>query len=210
MQIDPIILHFFFPRRCPVCDGILGLGEGLIHSSCKGELTFCCSHPRPYGRSVFTHTEVIRRSVNRFKFQNRREYADFYVQEMLRLYKRQIQEWGIGLIVPVPIHRKRMRERGFNQTVILARLLGRALGIPVDAKWLIRVRNTKAQYSLNPGERKTNVKKSFSCCGNKKSAGNVLLIDDILTTGSTIDACMEALAKAGADKVYFITVSMVC
>ena len=108
-----------------------------------------------------------------------------------------------GALIPVPIHPKRLRTRGFNQAEVLARKLGEALSLPVCAGILERSRNTEPQKELRASERLRNLEKAFCVRGECELPHSAILIDDIYTTGSTIEACARALKKAGMERVYF-------
>ena len=118
-----------------------------------------------------------------------------------------LREKKVELIVPVPLHRKKMRIRGYNQAALLAEVLGEITGISVDEDILVRVKNTKPLKQLNDKERRRSIRGAFSV---RKSvwAKTIVLIDDIYTTGSTLDEAAQVLLKAGAEKVYFLTISI--
>ena len=145
----------------------------------------------------------MKQSIHRFKYDNKREYADFYIEEILKHYGTWIESLQVDAIIPVPLHRSKQRSRGFNQAELLAKGIGKALQIPVEAKVVERYRKTKVQNVLNDTERKNNVKKAFKIAGNVVKLKKVLLVDDIYTTGSTIDAIAEVLKTAGVEQVYF-------
>jgi len=110
-------------------------------------------------------------------------------------------------LVPVPLHRKRLRERGYNQAALLARETGRITGLPVREGWLARRRDTVTQArAASAAERRSNVREAFVCPLELHGEG-VLLIDDVCTTGATLDACASALKSAGAGPVWGLTVA---
>ena len=148
----------------------------------------------------------MRASISRFKYHNRREYADFYAEELLRAYGRMLRSWQPDALIPVPLHKSRMRKRGFNQAALVAERMGERLGIPVEEKLLIRVKKTSPQKELNDSARRENLKNAFQLCGNDVKLKRVVLIDDIYTTGSTLDAAAAALLAAGVEKVYFLSI----
>lgn len=119
-----------------------------------------------------------------------------------------IRGWGPDLIMPVPLHKKRRRKRGYNQAGVLGRRLGRLLGIRVDDKSLLRRVYTDPQKKLGRLERKKNLRNAFALKESFKPVPVVLLVDDIYTTGNTIDAVSEVLKKKGVEKVYFLTISI--
>lgn len=226
-----------FPRRCPVCDEVLPVMaaretsylicpecsrkiERVREPACKkcgkpienerGELCADCGrkkHEFEQGKSVFVYSGRIRESVYRFKYGNRREYADFYAAEALGCYEKWILNKKIQVIIPIPLHHLRQKKRGYNQAELFARVLGTKLGIPVRTDLLLREKNTVPQKELDETQRKNNLKNAFKITENIVHLSYILLVDDIYTTGSTIDAAALALKKAGGVHIYFICIS---
>ena len=111
------------------------------------------------------------------------------------------------VLVPVPLHRRRERERGYNQSELVARELGKLVGVPVDSKVLRRTKNTSPQVSMEAREdRSRNIEDAFECVSDL-SGKRVLLIDDVATTGATLSACASALKLCGASSVWGLTVA---
>ena len=124
------------------------------------------------------------------------------------LLRRLLREEGLSaeVVVPVPLHPKRLAERGYNQAALLARAAARELGAPLEARALVRVRDTSQQARLGRTERLTNVERAFVARNPEAVRGrDVLLVDDVETTGATLAACRAALLEAGARHV-----TMVC
>ncbi len=169
----------------------------------------CGRHPSFYeqGRSVWLHKPPVSQAVYRLKYKNKRSYGKIFAAEMARCYGDQIRRWGIQEIIPVPLHRRRLRKRGYNQAGILAEELGRILHIPVSQDIVYRIRNTRPQKELNDAQRVSNLKGAFAV-SKKKAKPVVLVIDDIYTTGNTIQRTAKMLKAAGAEKVYFLTISI--
>jgi len=119
-----------------------------------------------------------------------------------------IRGWNAQALVPVPIHSSRQKDRGFNQAECLAQEIGKRLQIPVCRDLLIRVRKTVPQKELDETERQNNLKKAFKMGINSVKLDTIIMIDDIYTTGSTIDACAAVLLKNGVKKIYFITAAV--
>lgn len=224
------ILDILYPARCPVCHGVIR-GGGKICGSCrkklhyireqkckkcgkeieKNEQEYCrdCqrfSHAFDRGASVFAYDEVMRRSISMFKYHNRREYAKFYAEEMYRNCERFIKLCAPEVILPVPVHKQKKRQRGFNQAELVAKELGKILQIPVDTEYLMRVEKTTPQKELTRQQRKVNLKKAFAIRETGKYYERVLLVDDIYTTGATIDAISEILRENQSKIIFFLTI----
>lgn len=226
------ITDFVYPRRCPVCDGIVKPGL-LICRECRGKIKtvsepVCkqCGKPlqnerQEYcgdcrrkkhifcqGKAVFVYEGRIKQSMYRFKYGGKREYALYYAKEAARLYERWIIRHGIEAIVPVPMYFLKKRRRGYNQAEVFAKALGRETGLPVEARMVKRVRSTVPQKELSDAERRCNLKNAFQSDRNIVNYKQILLVDDIYTTGSTMDAVGEVLLSAGAEHVYYICISI--
>lgn len=128
------------------------------------------------------------------------------IAPQLALYMREFcitQSLEFDVLVPVPLHRRRLRERGYNQSALLARELSRLVGVRVDDKSLTRARHTLPQARTGSvAERQRNVIGLFTCNSDKLKERKILLIDDVTTTGATLDACAEVLKHAGAAAVW--------
>lgn len=142
------------------------------------------------------------------KYGNRREYGLAYAQELVRQYGGWIRRNNIQAIIPIPLHKKRRRQRGYNQADIIAKEIGRLMDLPVYAKMLLRCVQTRPQKELNDKERKNNLKKAFKIAENEVQLDHILLVDDIYTTGSTVDGAAHALREAGASSIYVVCVSI--
>lgn len=160
------------------------------------------------GRSLWLHQDPVPGAVYRFKYHNRRCYGRVFAEEMAVHYGKWIASKDIGVIIPVPLHPSKKRKRGFNQAEILAGILAEETGIPIQTDVLFRIKKTSPQKMLDPGERRANLKGAFAVSKKWKACKNVLLIDDIYTTGSTIERCAGMLKKAGAENVWFLTISI--
>jgi ComF family protein len=178
------------------------------------EEEFCsdCEHKQYHferGFAVWVYNEAMKNSIAGFKYHNKKEYATFYVREMLRSYDDQLHRLSIDAIIPVPIHKSKYLERGFNQAELLARGIGKELGIPVIRDLLIRGKKTVPQKTLSDKERLRNLSEAFEMKDKPLTVDlthikTVLLVDDIYTTGSTIEACTNCLKLHGIKEVYFI------
>lgn len=142
-------------------------------------------------------------AVYAMKYQNRRIYGQTFGKEMAEHFLPYLWERKITLIVPVPLHSRRKRKRGFNQAEIVAKVLSENTGIAMDAGAVKRIKATSPQKELGDKGRKRNIRGAFAVQKNVKGE-NIVLIDDIYTTGSTLDEAARVLKKAGAENVYFL------
>lgn len=147
----------------------------------------------------------MQKSIAYFKFQNRREYAKGYAEEMVKYFGERILNWKVDCMIPVPIHKKKQINRGFNQAEVLAKELSFLLSIPVDTTLIKRSKKTLPQKELNEEERRKNLINAFQIGKKGVKYKKIILVDDIYTTGSTIDACSEVLKTVGIQEIYFIS-----
>ena len=224
------LLEWIYPWKCPGCGTLVPYG---FCATCRQELVEihepCCKkcgkpldedwqefcydcqkkeQEYEQGRAVWLHKNGVKKAVYDFKYHNRRVYAEFFAKEMVRKYARLLEIWEVEEIIPIPVSRKRRRQRGYNQAALLAKELGRQTNIEVNLKSLVRIRDTQPQKKLSARERKENLSKAFMWKGKEPPKRRVLLIDDIYTTGATIDSNAIILKRAGAEEVYFLTISI--
>lgn len=146
-------------------------------------------------------------SILRFKYHNCREYADYYIEELMNVYGSRLERLHPDVIIPVPVHPARLRLRGYNQAEVLAGKLGEALNVEVCSDLLIRVKKTRPQKELNDAERLRNLREAFVISRKApRRYKKVLLIDDIYTTGSTIEACSRRLKEAGVHEIFCVSI----
>lgn len=227
------VLPIFFPRHCPVCDGLTVYGE-KIHPACRkklpylrGPICFRCGKPisdpaREYcydcrifpktfqkGRALFLYNTMTRPLMSAFKYQNKRVLSHFFVQELCERYQPVIRSWNIEAIIPVPVHKNKQKKRGYNQAALLSRGLARSLCLP-HYDLLIRSVDTLPQKQFGPQARLNNLQKAFRLNPQygqtARHLSRVLLVDDIYTTGATMEACTRILHRAGITHVYILSV----
>ena len=157
------------------------------------------------GVAAFSYSKSMKKSMYAFKYNNRREYGKYYGEVIWEKFGSTILSWNADVLIPVPLHSARLRKRGYNQAQVLAKELERLSGISVDDKSLIRVKNTKPQKELSDKERNCNIESAFQIRLNDLKYKKVILVDDIYTTGATINECAKVLMSGGVEKVYFIT-----
>lgn len=160
------------------------------------------------GRSVFLYNKAMQMSMERFKNQSRAEYGRFYAKAMYEMYGDWIKCVAPDAFIPVPIHKKRYEKRGYNQAAVVAKQLGKSCEIPVYTDFLVRKKNTLAQKQLNKQERKENLNGAFAIATERlyQKPKCVIIIDDIYTTGCTVEACAQVLFQHGIEKIYFLCV----
>lgn len=217
------LLDLLYPPQCAGC-GCMG---ALLCATCQARIELLpapacprCGHPAlaaelcPECRASPSHLDAIvatavfthplREAIHALKYRNvaalagplGAHMADFWLEHQLTA----------DLIVPVPLHRRRLAERGYNQATLLAKVLGRAVGVSLDERVLVRRRATAHQVGLGRAERQVNVAGAFACRGDV-AGKRVVLIDDVCTTGSTLEACAEALRAADATSVWAFTLA---
>jgi ComF family protein len=217
------LLDLFYPPRCPGCDRV----GFLFCEACQARIEALpepacirCGHPAPTeilcpdcrqipsnldriaSSAVFAHP--LRDAIHDLKYNNNRDIARPLGACMAAYW--QEHRLDADLIVPVPLHRGRLAERGYNQAALLARVLGREVGVRVAEDLLERQRATQQQVGLGAVDRRQNVAGAFTGRGDVRGY-NVAVIDDVCTTGSTLEACAEALEAVGAAGVWAFTLA---
>lgn len=219
------LVSLIFPRHCPGCGNSLVRREGEICLNCITEIPQTGFHPDWQNNELyfrlagkvelegaiamyyFDKHGKMKRIIQALKYKNRP-----------RLGKYLGAEWGadlinkgeapeIDLLIPVPLHKKRLRERGYNQAERIAVGLGETLGIPVDTKSLIRAQATQTQTRMGREERWQNVKDVFEV--KKPLKGKIGLVDDVVTTGATLESCIQTIMAEGSDNLR-VTVFSLC
>ena len=159
-------------------------------------------------RSVLVYDDITRKAIYRMKYAGRKEYAKTFAGLCSAALSTWMDYISPDLIIPVPLHISRLKKRGFNQSELIADELSEKLSVPCRSDLVTRVRKTTPQKDLSASERQKNLKKAFKIRRNDVKLGTVLLVDDIYTTGSTLDELAGTLLEAGASQVYCITVSV--
>jgi ComF family protein len=167
----------------------------------------CSANPPPFdwARSAAVYSGVVREAIHAFKFSGRAPLARPLGALMLDGCG---PPDGVKAVVPVPLARARERERGYNQAALLAERIADGWGVPLRARWLVRLRDTPAQSALTAEERRANVRHAFGASPAVRGE-HVVLVDDVLTTGATAAECSRVLRAAGAATVGVLTVARV-
>ena len=223
-QLKTSLLDLVFPLRClrcgregslicPICCQHL---PGVDLSICRycgiplkqGNLcASCAGHPLSINgiRSQFLFEGTIRQAVHQLKYKHLKAAAGPLGEQLAKFLRS--QPLPADILIPVPLHPKRLRQRGYNQSSLIAVELSRLSGLPVADEVLLRQRDTAPQArTASAAERRNNVHGAFTCCRDLDNK-RVLLIDDVCTTGATLDACATALRAAGAGSVWGLTVA---
>lgn len=209
------VLDLVYPARCAgcqrrghwVCDRCLArfpLEEDQICNGC-GRRWCCCGTSREHRTTIYAfapYKDWLRQAILSFKYEGERARKD-HLGNLLIPTLQSLPT--VDLFVPVPLHQRRERDRGYNQARLLAVVASSSLGTPfTDA--LVRKRDTPQQVLLTGNDRRANVVSAFEAIGDIRGA-HVVLIDDVVTTGATINACADALRQGGAASVQAVTLA---
>ena len=220
----------FFPSFCSVCSSLLEKpGERIVCRDCLQNLraepssfclccgrffegriaphlcSACLASPPAYSRhrSVCRYRGMAKDLIRVFKYQRKKILGD----DLARFQYRHLRGedplwWGADALVPVPLHPRRLRQRGFNQAEILAGRLSRLSGLDLQTRRLIKVRDARPQTTLSGEDRRDNLKGAYAVRrGRPLSGKTVILVDDVFTTGATIEECSRVLLEAGVQEV---------
>jgi ComF family protein len=209
------VLDLLYPPRCGGCDAA---GHGLWCEACDalarrlpaGERAKPVALAAPFENVEFPVVSAavfaapLREAIHALKYDGTPGMAQPLARLMAEVWP---QSFNAGLIVPVPLHPRRQRERGYNQSELLARHLSRQSGVPLELRALRRARHTDQQAHLGAAERRLNVQGAFTASTQHVNGKPILLVDDVLTTGATLGECAMALLGAGASQVSAITLA---
>lgn len=200
-------------RWCPDCaSSVMTLGASIcpVCGEIHQDQTICerCKVSPPHYfalRSWAVFRGAIRKAVHRLKYKRDVALGGVLCRPMIQLLE--VQGWKIDLVMPVPLGLARFAERGYNQAALLARPLALYFQLPYQPNILRRIRETRSQVGLSLALRKENVEGAFKAFDNSIRGKNVLVVDDVTTSGSTLNACAGALLEAGACQVYGLTLT---
>jgi len=220
--------HFVVPCCCVFCSSVIYSGLALC-DNCRADLPWqkqschrcglelpndiqttpseclqCQTHPPPFHccQTVFEYRSPVRELLAHFKFNSDLSSAAVFGKLLAEKFTLYYQETELPkLLIPVPLHTKRLRERGFNQAVELARLVARRTNLQYDFSGIERRRYTKAQHTLNASQRRANLADAFALQDPMPVPEHVAIIDDVVTTGTTVGVLTELLTELGAKRV---------
>lgn len=214
-----LILDFLLPRLCLSCKQNLPTKEIVLCNKCFFELEIPSSnllateYERKFSAAnfiddfkaafLFQPDKPIQRLIHSLKY-DKKFLSGIYLGKLItNLFFIEIKDWNADLIIPVPLHKLKKLDRGYNQSEFIARGIAKELIIPLRPKLLKRIRYTKTQTHLNHLERVKNVRNAFKVKHKKYLEGKrIILVDDVLTTGSTVSECAQVIKEAGASKIF--------
>jgi ComF family protein len=239
LDLKDDLLDFVYPQHCAICKKYLRREEKDICEACWNSLVtlpdpFCpycksfveegdteCSFCKSAGKFSEDHKILLVRSLGRFDDYYRELIHRFKYGKKIPLGRRLGQRLGetinddsiflkFDFLIPVPLHKSRYRERGFNQSDILAEGISKVIGISVLKSVLKRKKNTKNQTNLSREQREENVRGAFVMTEPEMINGKkIILVDDVITTGATLSECARMLKQTGAEKILGMTIAVV-
>ena len=186
------------PPVCEICGQII-----QTNSVCKR-----CHTLAPRYKAVRSWAQFegpIRAAIHDLKYQRNIGLGESLAQHLVSLFQQ--YNWAIDLVAPVPLGKERYRQRGYNQAALLAQPFAHKVKLPYDPRILRRIKETQSQVYLSFTQRQLNVKDAFLAIQHGIQGKQILIIDDVMTSGSTINACADALMKVGTKAVFGLTVA---
>lgn len=231
------MLSFLYPPVCPLCGKKLLDKRERTCKACEKKIRFLreptcysCGKPLPdssqeycmdcrkspknfqRGMGLCLYREPAAGSLSAIKYHNKRAFARYYIEEIRKRKGRELRKLSPDLVIPVPIHPKKRRKRGFNQAELFAKGIGEIIGCPTENNLVRRIYETKPQKQLSPQQRRKNLKHAFSAnqkvYEKRKCPQRILVVDDIYTTGATAQAVTEVLHGLGVRDVYIFCVAV--
>ena len=219
-KIKDFLISLVFPKRCVICGDVISFNEHLCDSCSEDVNSETIIRFIPYAKSgetivcvsPFKYEGKIRKAILKFKFQGHTEYAQPFAkiisEKICKNFKiNNIDINDIDYVCAVPLSEKRIFERGYNQSELLAKEISKNLSIPMN-NVIKKIRETSLQHSLDAKEREKNLFNAFSVAkGVNIRDKNFILCDDIITTGNTLKECVKALKNCGAGKIVCCTIA---
>jgi len=209
------VASIVFPYYCPECQTEKIDGKGWICEDCWRQL-------EPAGKGkwnvnpslvervfvAFHYGEIARKLVHQMKFYGRTDIAEEFGQRAAEFLMLGDTHWKFDAIFPIPLHPVRIRERGYDQNLLIAGRVAEVTGLPLRTDLVRRVKHTTAQSRLSDSERLTNLRGAFRPISSVKASlpDSILIVDDVIHTGATILSCMEALNSFYRPQTYILAV----
>ncbi len=235
MKFPSTLFQFLLPPQCPCCGKFLDGGQPGFCSTCLSEIRWieppfcsicgipfiskeagnhpcaaCATHPKYFtiARALGVFEGSLQTAIHRWKYEGKTYLTPFFAEWMAGGLSRYWEPNSADLLIPVPLHPQRLRERGFNQAFLLAKELSRRTGIPCPKKILQKKKPTIPQVNLSGVEREKGLTRTFHVDKSDALEGkSVLLVDDVYTTGATVNECAKALLGGGAREVNVLTLA---
>lgn len=219
------ILDFFLPRFCPACKKKLINSESVICDKCFKSIQLAeqtrtdFEYNKKFASKklvsgftslfVFEKDKELQEILHQFKYNKKYRIGIKLGMEIGRIRLTNIREWNIDLIIPVPLHHLKKADRGYNQSLYIAKGLSNQIKMNYNDSILKRKRYTESQTLKNISDREVNVRDAFSVRNKRSIKGkNILLVDDVITTGATLSECALQLLNKGSNKVYAVSVAI--
>ena len=205
-------LSFIEEPTCKKCGAkIYEKDEGLC-DNCKKKVKDDSSYFE-YGFGLLRYNDYVKESIHKIKYNNKKEYIEFYAKMLAKAYHDKFKQIDADCFVPVPIHKTRKNERGYNQSEILANAISYELSkydlnIPVNIDLIKRLKKTIALNKMSTRERQAELNNAFYV-KNSENIKKVMIVDDIYTTGTTIETMSKILKENGVNEIYFVCIAVV-
>jgi ComF family protein len=204
-----VCIDMIFPPRCAGC----GRVDYVWCEQCEANLKTFPVHPYiregiegiQFVASTNDHKGLLREAVQGLKYGNVKSLGEELGSRLAECAK--LQDWMIDIMIPVPLHADRLKQRGYNQAQVMCEYAAAQLGIPCVPHALQRTRYSGSQVGLSARERMKNTENAFAATPELVSNRSIVIVDDVCTTGSTLSACAKALLDAGAQQVYGLTIT---
>jgi competence protein ComFC len=216
-SLSAVVVNLFFPARCVFCGDVIAL-RSQVCAKCDAEISRIdavkCMYIPNMGETIlcavpYEYQDQVRQSIIHFKFYGQKQFAGFYAQKMAEHILKCYFPSQFDAVTAVPISTQRRKLRGYNQSELIARGIAKRLNLPY-CEYLAKTVDNKEQHKLNEKERHKNVKGVYKPISKSCVTGkNILLIDDIVTTGATLCECAAALLQGGARKVNCAAIAQV-
>jgi ComF family protein len=216
---------FILPRFCCSCKTKLSADQDTICSNCLSKIQRSTSTrlKREFDRKfsdkkiisefyspfVFEKDKELQQAIHGLKYENKFPVGIFLGKVLASEIKINYTNWQLDLIIPIPLHHLKKAERGYNQAYYIAKGVGNTLKVKVSDRVVKRIKYTESQTTMNLNEREENISGAFKIKNQKTVSGkNILLLDDVITTGATISECGNILLEAGANKIYAASIAI--
>lgn len=223
-KIKEVLISIIFPTHCPFCDTVID-SKSLCCDSCAKKLPLtspysvcrrcgkgeCICKRKPFLERLyvpFFYRGIVRDSIRNLKFHDKRAYSRTLARILSEFILKDDRYEGFDLIIPVPMTKKDVSLRGYNQSKLIAKFLSKSLNVKLDCTSLLKIKQTEKQHDLKAKERSLNLKGSFEVVNPSNIKGKSLLIcDDVITTGATLKEVSAVLTKAGARSISAVVIA---